>query len=54
MYERATRPPNHIPLVVVRRFSMSIDSREARLERRIADLYASDEQFAAAFLKQSN
>ncbi|MCU1698524.1 MAG: oxidoreductase [Mycobacterium sp.] len=27
---------------------MSTDSREARLERRIADLYASDEQFAAA------
>ena len=27
---------------------MSIDSREARLERRIADLYADDEQFAAA------
>ncbi|MDT5108996.1 MAG: fatty acid CoA ligase FadD9 [Mycobacterium sp.] len=27
---------------------MSIDSREARLERRIADLYSNDEQFAAA------
>jgi fatty acid CoA ligase FadD9 len=27
---------------------MSTDTREARLERRIADLYASDEQFAAA------
>jgi fatty acid CoA ligase FadD9 len=27
---------------------MSTDSREARLERRIADLYASDEEFAAA------
>jgi fatty acid CoA ligase FadD9 len=27
---------------------MSTDSREARLERRIADLYASDEQFGAA------
>ena len=27
---------------------MSIDSREARLERRIADLYSDDEQFAAA------
>ncbi len=27
---------------------MSIQTREARLERRIADLYAHDEQFAAA------
>ncbi|MCW2556163.1 MAG: oxidoreductase [Mycobacterium sp.] len=27
---------------------MSADSREARLERRIADLYASDDEFAAA------
>src|ERR1700744_33839 len=27
---------------------MSIDTREARLERRIADLYANDPQFAAA------
>ncbi|MDT7757484.1 MAG: fatty acid CoA ligase FadD9, partial [Mycobacterium sp.] len=27
---------------------MSLDSREARLERRIADLYSTDEQFAAA------
>ncbi|MDT5398298.1 MAG: fatty acid CoA ligase FadD9 [Mycobacterium sp.] len=27
---------------------MSIDSREARLEHRIADLYSNDEQFAAA------
>jgi fatty acid CoA ligase FadD9 len=27
---------------------MSTDSREARLERRIADLYATDEEFAAA------
>ncbi|MCW2587729.1 MAG: oxidoreductase [Mycobacterium sp.] len=27
---------------------MSLDSREARLERRIADLYSNDEQFAAA------